>query len=284
MAANAFQFLPGRDKETVAMTGFYFDVEAPPRATQGNGRSDAGARGKPQVPLEASLPQGARPGALDGTLRFVQDLIEYRRAKANFGSGLEEYNSLLKRFLAASVGRKCLRLRFDADREPALGPNWLTLSLDHVEQRAKERGEVSIDIEDEYCDAVFCTGLERVSRPASLIAEVERMLKGAGQIWVQTPLCGPFRPPSGQQQPEYWRFTPWGLQMLLQDFDEILSSVYLLRASALRTWSYFYGIKPMQEEGSSPEAGTCQQTRTYQDLTAARHGETQLKGGDGSVG
>jgi hypothetical protein len=238
----------GREQENMTMTRASCDGDVPQKQKGGAGWRNVTARDGWQARLGARLARSSHSGLRRGGLRAIVDLFEYLRAKATFGNGIEEFDSLFKRFIAASVGRRCLRLRFDADDEADLGVQWLRVSLDQVEESLKEGGPVSIEVEEDYCDAVFVTGLERVSRPASLIAECRRKLKRGGQIWVQTPLSGPYLRSSERSQTEYWRFTPEGLQILLQDFDEILCSLYLPRGSALRSWSYYYGIKPAQED------------------------------------
>jgi hypothetical protein len=135
-------------------------------------------------------------------------------------------------------------LGFNSDANRNLGSNWFDVGLRHVEEQTKLAGKVSIDVEDEYFDAVLCTGLGRVSQPASLIAEARRVLKQAGQIWVEVPLCGPYLPGEQQTDTEYWRFTPDGLRVLLESFDEIMCSAYLPSGSALRSCSFFYGLRP----------------------------------------
>jgi len=179
-------------------------------------------------------------------IRLLQDFREYRDAKAKLGDVKSEFNSLFKRFLATGVGRRCLRLLFETDNEPELGPNWVTHGLDSIECRADGTNSYSLDLEDESFDAVLCTGLERVAYPENVISEVSRVLKRAGQLWVQVPLNSPYDPTHRPGQHEYWRITPNGLRVLLTDFDEIMCSVFLPGGSALRNWSFFYGLKPTE--------------------------------------
>jgi len=180
-------------------------------------------------------------------LQLLNDFRDYQRAKAQQGpkgDAVEEFYRLFKKFLAATLGRKCLRLLFDADAEQSLGPNWVTLDLISVERKAGEIGAVSIDLADQHFDAVLCTGLERVSHPAGLIDEARRVLKHTGQIWVQVPLNSPYRRMANRDKAEYWRITPEGLRVLMKNFDEIFCTVFLPNGSALRNTSFFYGLKP----------------------------------------
>lgn len=183
-------------------------------------------------------------GQICSRLRALKDLLEYERAKSQFGDTVEEFDRLFRRFLAGGTGGRCLRLLFDADSEDELGPNWATLDLAPIETRAKEGGQISIDLEDEYFDSVLLTGLSQISRPQFLIAEVRRVLKRTGQIWVQVPLNIPYFLSQNPNQREYWRITPEGLRVLFEGFDEIFCSVYLPGGNALRKFSFFYGLKP----------------------------------------
>lgn len=201
-------------------------------------------------PASADVSETATRSSLMCRLRQVfRDFLEYQRAKAKSGHTIDEFFRLYRLFLTGSGGGSCLRLVFSADRETELGPNWATLDLSQIayEESAKRRA-VSIDLEEEYFDAVLLTGLEHVSRPEPLIAEVRRVLKRSGQIWVQVPLCTPFHVARKGAHREYWRLTPDGLRMLFEAFDEVFCSVYNPGGSELRVVSFFYGIKPPIEE------------------------------------
>jgi ubiquinone/menaquinone biosynthesis C-methylase UbiE len=125
-----------------------------------------------------------------------------------------------------------------------LDQSWLVVELDQIEQRARESGCVSLGLEDEYFDKVLCTGLDRIARPASLIAEMRRVLKRGGQIWVQAPLNRAHRSETNDTHPIYWQFTPKGFQVLCERFDEIRCSVRRTAISARQEDSFFYGMKP----------------------------------------
>jgi hypothetical protein len=197
------------------------------------------------------IQQCGQIGLLQAKRQILRDFFDYRSAKAQFTGAMEEPHVLFKRFLAATADRKCLRLSFDADAEPEFGPNWVTVELSTVDCRAKKAGSVSIDHEDGYFESVLCTNLDRMSRPESLITEVKRILRPAGQIWVEASLNAPYFDAMNLAQTEYWRITPHGLRILLENFDEILCSIYLPGGSALRTCSFFYGLKRWDEPGEN---------------------------------
>ncbi|NEV62843.1 methyltransferase domain-containing protein [Thiorhodococcus minor] len=185
-------------------------------------------------------------GAVHRGLAAVQDVIEYFKFRSRFRDTTEEFRCLLRHFVDKGANRRCLRLVFDDDRQPEIGSNWLTLSLDGVEREAREAGRVTLSLDDNSFDAVFCIGIGRVSRPDSLVAEVRRVLRRSGEVWVHTPLCGPYAPPSQPHHAEYMRYTPDGLRILFESFDEIFASIYLPEGNSLRPCSFFYGLKPAE--------------------------------------
>lgn len=186
-------------------------------------------------------------GLVHEKLQFIQDFLAYRNAKKGAGDCREEFHSLFRRFVAATFGQRCLRLVFDDDGTSDLGSNWVTVDLKDLQRRSIGGGELTIDLEDGYFDAVLCTGLDRISHPKQLISEVKRLLVPCGQVWAQVPLCGPYVCAPEPEQVEYWRMTPEGLKILFEDFDEILCSLYLPRGNALRSFSFYYGLKYQDE-------------------------------------
>ena len=193
--------------------------------------------------------QSGRIGPLQAKRQTLQDFLEYRSAKARFSRAVDEPHVLFKHFLTTTADYKCLYLSFDADAAPELGPNWETVDLCTVESRTKELCSVSLDYEDHSFDAVLCTDLDRMSRPEGLITELKRVLKPAGQIWVEALLNGPYFDAMNPAQTEYWRITPDGLRILLENVDEIFCSIYLPSGSALRTCSFYYGLKSPGGQG-----------------------------------
>lgn len=192
-------------------------------------------------------------GLVHRGLAAVSDVLDYLRFRSKFRDTTDEFRCLLRHFISNGAGRRCLRLVFDDDREAEIGPNWLTLSLNDIERGAREAGRVVLALERESFDAVFCIGIGRISRPESLVAELKRVLRKSGEIWVHTPLCGPYRPPRDHEI-EYWRYTPDGLRVLLESFDEIFASVYLPEGNSMRPCSFFYGLKPADAVDGGLEA------------------------------
>jgi hypothetical protein len=162
--------------------------------------------------------------------------------------GQEEFETLFRRFVTASVGRQCLKLDAVSKTAGQLGPNWSHLDLISVDTRAKASGMVRLDLEDECFDLVMCADLDRVSHPFSLVQELWRILKPGGQIWCQVPLSERERgTEEADGATQYWRITPEGLRLLGKRFDEILCSVFQPRDRGLQAVSFFYGLKPVDD-------------------------------------
>lgn len=71
-------------------------------------------------------------------------------------------------------------------------------------------------IPNEYFDALMCTEvLEHVVDPFSAIRELRRIVKVGGYILFTTPLNARIHGPV----PDCWRFTEFGLKVLLRDFE-----------------------------------------------------------------
>jgi hypothetical protein len=187
------------------------------------------------------------PTCLDmaaGKRNLFRQFLDYHKEATNEVNATSEIDYLFRRFLSGNGVRRGLRLQFQPPRVNLFGKNWVTLDLASVEQGAREAGTASLDFESDYFDMVLCTGLDRISRPVSLIAEIRRVMKRRGQVWAQAPLNKANSSETGVASLTYWRFTPEGFQVLFENFDEILCSVYKSTGCLIRRDSFFYGIKP----------------------------------------
>jgi len=73
-------------------------------------------------------------------------------------------------------------------------------------------------IVDSYFDAILCTEvLEHVVDPFAAIREIRRIVKVGGYVLFSTPLNARIHGPV----PDCWRFTEFGLKLMLRDFEMI---------------------------------------------------------------
>lgn len=193
------------------------------------------------------MAQLAKVDLLRRPFSTLQDLLNYRSARSALAEGADEFRVLFRRFLNSGVDCQCLWLDFDPPCDANLRPHWMSINLNGIEHNATQVGAVFLDLPDDHFDSVICMSLGRFSRPHGLVAEMRRVLKQSGQIWVETPLNAPYSDGSKGLEADYWRITPDGLRVMLERFDEIFCSAYSPNGSTLRSYSFFYGLKPSAE-------------------------------------
>lgn len=89
---------------------------------------------------------------------------------------------------------------------------------------------IRLPLKNESVDTLICTGvLEHVPQPGDAVAELYRVLKPGGRLFVETP----FMQTVHASPDDYSRWTPNGLRRLLQDFDLLEQHVVAGPASAL---------------------------------------------------
>lgn len=80
----------------------------------------------------------------------------------------------------------------------------------------------ALPFEDESVDVALCLAvLEHVREPQLIVAEMKRVLKKGGEIYVATPFLQPFH----AAPDDYQRWTMNGLRHLLRDFKELETGV-----------------------------------------------------------
>ncbi len=168
----------------------------------------------------------------------LSELLQFHRSGRCWDATAEDVACLFRRLVAGSAGRECLHLVAGDPAPPVLGPDWRVVDL--LEHDCGD--ERLLQLDDAKVDMVFCTGLERVQEPERLVAELRRVLKQHGQVWIEVPFNAPYRPDHERNLPDYWRISPEGLRLLMRGFDEIFCSG-CQTGGMLQTTSFFYGIK-----------------------------------------
>ena len=100
------------------------------------------------------------------------------------------------------------------------GKNNKVASLDVTDDYKPDLvGDITVQndhIASESFDGIFCMEvLEHVVDPFAAISEISRMLKDGGVLALSTPLNARIHGPV----PDCWRFTEFGLRILLRNFD-----------------------------------------------------------------
>ena len=82
----------------------------------------------------------------------------------------------------------------------------------------------SLTFEDDSFGTIFLAEtMEHVRTPWKAIEEVHRVLKPGGYLFWSTPFLHPIH-----HEPDYWRYTPAGVERLLENFAEVKTDWQLL--------------------------------------------------------
>lgn len=151
------------------------------------------------------------------------------------GNPKEDFARLAAR---ATADKACLQVGV---RESKLAPHWKVVDLYDPSPLVDFHYDVQeMAFEDASFDFVVCPAiLEHVPYPQKAIAEMHRILKANGEIWVEIPFNQPYHP----SPQDYWRVTPEGLRLWMRDFEEIKLGVHLIEGSSIYNAIYFHGRK-----------------------------------------
>jgi len=167
--------------------------------------------------------------------------LEYWRTASKVASKPGEHRRLFESFLADCAGKPCIQISVKDEIGRKFGPNWV--SVDKYDSR--EMIDRHDDIEDlkfpdeSFYGAVCWSVLEHVPNPQLAVAELHRVLKPGGIVWIQVPFLFPYH----ESPNDYWRVTPNGLRIWMAQFEEIMCACDYWAATKLVAGSYFYGRK-----------------------------------------
>ena len=144
-----------------------------------------------------------------------------------------------------AANRKCLQIGV---RGAKCGKNWVSVDLYDKSPLIDFNYDIrSLGFADETFDGIVCNAiLEHVDDPVKSTAEMHRVLRPGGRIWVEVPLNQPYHP----SPEDYWRVTPEGLRIWMRQFKEISSGGFFIENSTIYTGIYFYGEKCFEKEFS----------------------------------
>jgi SAM-dependent methyltransferase len=154
------------------------------------------------------------------------------------GDKSAERAKLFRELIEQGHTKQCLQIGV---RDRKYDSHWI--SVDRFDQSPLIDFHYDIQemkFEDETFDIIVCNAiLEHVENPQQAIAELYRVLKKEGRIWIEVPFNQPYHPSPN----DYWRVTPEGIKIWMRDFNELDSGFFKIHGSALYNGIFYYGCK-----------------------------------------
>ena len=169
-------------------------------------------------------------------------LSEYRRVlKNHFEPNAKAKDKLFNEFIDSCQELNCLQIGVKDNVSKKFGPNWTSVDLYDTREFVDYNYDIhDLKFEDNSFDAAVCISiLEHVTHPQKAVQELHRVLKHGGIIWIQVPFCFYYHAHPG----DYWRVSPEGLRIWMEDFDEITCACHSWTGSPLALSTYFHGKK-----------------------------------------
>ena len=171
----------------------------------------------------------------------TSSLIQYQRSLARLGNERDERNRCHREFIDFAVGKPALQIGVKEDVGRKNGDNWVSVDKYDTRPFIDFNDDIyALHFEDEAFDAVACSSiLEHLEYPEAAIAELDRVLKPGGRIWLQLPFYYHFH---GSPN-DYWRASPAGLRIWARNFKEIRCGSFCWTRTPLASSTFFYGEK-----------------------------------------
>lgn len=161
----------------------------------------------------------SKKSSRENLYEFLEQKIEelsnagHNQEIINIGSGGEVYNKIQKLETSCNIRQ----VDVDSDRKPDIVASACNMKV----------------IDDSSIDAVFLIEvLEHINEPKKALKEIHRILKPNGKLILSTPFIFPIH----DEPYDFYRYTEYGLQYLLKDFDNVkitprnnsIKSIYVL--------------------------------------------------------
>ena len=165
-------------------------------------------------------------------------VIQYHRAAKRMGNKASEMQQVFNNLLEKSSDKRCLQIGVKERAGKKFGDNWVSVDL----YDTRDFIDFNYDIHDmPFPDASFETVvcqsvLEHVEDPQKAIAELMRVLKPGGKIWIQLPFHFPYH-----GQSDYWRVSPLGIRVWMKETEEICCGSFY--NCGLATTTFYLGKK-----------------------------------------
>lgn len=133
---------------------------------------------------------------------------------------LDPYNFLAEDSLVLDIGSSSARGRYafvgDASNQQKV--RLIGLDIEYADGVSLIADAHHIPLQPNSVDCVLCVSvLEYVRYPQQVIAEINRVLKPGGFLYLNAPFVFPYHPPPE----DLYRFSPSGIRVLAERFEEI---------------------------------------------------------------
>lgn len=147
----------------------------------------------------------------------------YQQATQQLGNRKELREKLFQDMIRRSYGYSSMQVGV---REAKYAPHWISVDLYDTSYLIDYNYDINdLKFPSDTFDFVACLAvLEHIPTPQQAIAEMCRVLKPGGEIWVEVP----FNQPYHLAPKDYWRVTPDGLRIWMQNFTELNVGLFSL--------------------------------------------------------
>ena len=172
--------------------------------------------------------------------RQLQYWQMYRGATAKVGNRFDERNRLFREMVERSIGKPSLQIGV---RDAKYAPHWVSVDLYDPSPLIDYHYDImDLPFEAGRFDFVACIAvLEHVPYPEKAIAELTRVLRPGGEIWIEIPFNQPYHPSPA----DYWRVSPDGMRIWMRGFEERALGLFAPNGSVIYNGIYFCGVKPL---------------------------------------
>ena len=197
----------------------------------------------PRSPLKRAAKRAYR--SLESLFPSVYYVLRYELAKRQARNAYDAHSKARWRTAffeeANSAGKKCLQIGVLDGQNGKFGPNWVSVDKFDPREFIDFHDDINaMHFADDTFDAAYCNAiLEHVPEPTRAIAELLRVLKPGGVIWVEVPMTYPYH----EAPKDYWRVTPDGLRLWMHAWDEVACGISYWTRSPLACAAYFMGRK-----------------------------------------
>lgn len=180
---------------------------------------------------------------MSDTPNFVPQFRQaLRRMHEKFSISQKDCMKYRKQIIQNASDKKGLQVAVK-DGMGRLGTNWVTIDkFDESDVIDFNYDVMDMPFENDEFDAVYCQSvLEHVPYPQQAIAEMTRVLKPGGEIWIQLPFILFYH----EYPSDYWRVSPDGMRVWMEGFEEYACGSFSYTGSPFTVTTFFYGRKPL---------------------------------------